>query len=399
MMNDPKTVCSVCMSDDIDVFFEVSQVPVHCNVLSPSRDEALDAPRGDLQLGFCRECGHIFNLAFDPSLMAYEQEYGNPLHFSPHFRSYAESLAARLIERYDLHEKQIIEIGCGDGEFLRLLCETGRNRGVGFDPSFVSDGSDVDGVERVTIIKDFYSEQYVDTRADFICCRHVLEHIDHPRRFVQSVRRAIGDRSDTPVYFEVPNVLYTLKKLGIWDLIYEHCSYFSPSSLERLFTSCGFIVNDLQETYAGQFLSVEALPNQERSSPTTSKAFTNGPNAEEMARDAEAFAERYRSKVRRWRGNLEKMRSATQHAVIWGAGSKGVTFLNALEDRDRIPYAVDINPQKQGKYVPGTGQQIVPPAFLKSHEPDVVIIMNPVYEEEIQKTAVDLGISSELICA
>ena len=399
-MNDlSKTTCPVCLSNNVDVFFEIRQVPVHCNVLHSSRDEALAAPMGDLQLGFCRECGHVFNLAFGPSLMAYEGEYANPLHCSPHFRSYAESLAARLIERHDLHEKKIIEIGCGDGEFLRLLCKAGGNRGVGFDPSYVSDGRSVAGSERVTIIKDFYSDQYVDQQADFICCRHVLEHLDHPRRFLRSVRRAVGDRSETPVYFEVPNVLYTLWKLGIWDLIYEHYSYFSATSLDRLFTSCGFVINDLRETYGGQFLGIEALPNPEKPGPMTSGASTSGPSVEAMARDVKAFAERYRDKVRRWHGNVDKMRDAGQEAVVWGAGSKGVTFLNVLGEQERIRYAVDINPQKQGMYVPGTGQQIVPPAFLQDHEPDVVIVMNPVYEEEIRKTVASLGISPELICA
>jgi len=399
MISDPsKTMCPVCGSDDVDVFFETRQVPVHCNVLWPSRDEALQAPRGDLRLGFCQECGHIFNLAFDPTLMSYAQKYESSLHFSPHFQTYAESLVAHLVERYDLHGKKIVEIGCGDGNFLRLLCEAGGNCGVGFDPSFVPDSRGVAGARRVTIIKDFYSEQYVDHHADFICCRHVLEHIDHPRNLLNSVRRAIGERSDTPVYFEVPNAQHTLKDSGIWDLIYEHCSYFSASSLCRLFTSSGFSIRDLTETYGGQFLGMEALPEQGVTTLTTVRQPPDGASVERMARDVTTFAEKYRSKVRCWGNNLEQIRAAGQQAVIWGTGSKGVTFLNVVVGQDQIRYAVDINPHKQGMYVPGTGQQIVAPKFLQSHEPDVVIVVNPVYEDEIRETVKDLGINPELIC-
>jgi len=197
------------------------------------------------------------------------------------------------------------------------------------------------------------------------------------------------------VFFEVPNVLFTLRDLGIWDLIYEHCSYFSPGSLSRLFAACDFDIRDLAETYEGQFLCIEALPGEglidSRRGPRD--------DSTEVACDVAAFADRYRSKVRNWRRHLGRMARAGQRAVIWGAGSKGVTFLNALETQDRIAYAVDINPRKQGMYVAGTGQQIVRPEFLRDYLPDVVIVTNPVYEGEIRQLAGGLGLTPEFVCA
>jgi SAM-dependent methyltransferase len=387
--------CPVCNSTDLVVFFEVLHVPVHCNVLWPTRDQAIQAPRGDMRLGFCRDCGHIFNLVFNPVLMAYTQDYENSLHFSPRFQRYAESLAARLIERHDLHGKDIIEIGCGKGDFLRLLCELGGNRGVGFDPSYNLGPNADTTAGRITFIQDFYSERYASYEADFICCRHVLEHIQFPRGFLNDVRQAIGNRSGTIVFFEVPDVYFTLRDQGIWDLIYEHCSYFGASSLSRLFTLCGFATCDLTETYEGQFLCIEALSSEGGAcSPHDPQG-----DPEEMVRDVAAFAAEYRSKVQIWRRNLERIAQTGQRAVVWGAGSKGVTFLNALETRDRILYAVDINPRKQGMYLAGTGQQIVPPEFLREFRPDVVVVMNPVYLDEIRQIAEGLGLRPEFWCA
>ena len=92
-----------------------------------------------MRLGFCRICGHIFNDAFNPDHIEYIQDYENSLHFSPRFHQYAETLAADLVKRYGLYEKTIIEIGCGRGDFLKLLCELGKNRGIGFDPSHAPD--------------------------------------------------------------------------------------------------------------------------------------------------------------------------------------------------------------------------------------------------------------------
>lgn len=387
--------CSVCNSTNVAVFFEIPQVPVHCNLLWPTRDESIRAPKGDIRLGFCKDCGHILNLAFDPEQMEYTQDYENSLHFSPRFQSYAESLAARLIERYHLHGKDIIEIGCGKGDFLKLLCELGENHGVGFDPSYVPERSANAPEERVTFIQDFYSEHYASCKADFICCRHVLEHIQFPRDFLISVRHSIGNRLGTAVFFEVPNVLFTLRDLGVWDLIYEHCSYFSSSSLSHLFRSCGFDICDLTEAYGSQFLCVEALPSEGSADPT----HDSRDDLEGMACDVATFADKYRSKVKIWQRSLERIACTGQRAVVWGAGSKGVTFLNALETQDQIEYAVDINPRKQGMYLAGTGQQVVPPEFLRDYQPDVVIVINPIYQSEIQQITEGLGLTPQFIYA
>lgn len=390
-----ETQCPVCYSIDIRVFFEIHQVPVHCNVLWPTRDEAIQAPQGELRLGFCETCGHVFNVVFDPSIMEYTQEYENSLHFSPRFQAYAESLAAHLIERYDLHGKDIIEMGCGKGDFLKLLCELGGNRGMGFDPSY-DPGVDADVTfDRITFIQDFYSERYAGYKADFICCRHTLEHVQFPRDFLDGVRQAIGDQAGTVVFFEVPNVSFTLRDLGIWDLIYEHCSYFSASSLARLFTSCGFDACDLAETFESQFLCIEAVPSEEQAG----HARAGQPEVEEMAHDVAVFGERYRSKLGAWQRDFERIERSGQRAVIWGAGSKGVTFLNALKARDEVRYAVDINPRKQGKFLAGTGQKIVPPEFLREVQPDVVIVMNPIYEGEIRACVRDLGLTPRFMVA
>ena len=186
--------CPVCDSARANVVLEIPDVLVHCNVLWPSRREALEAARGEIKLAICEECGHIFNLAFDPSLMEYTQAYENSLHFSPRYQSYASATAERLIDRYDLRGKTVIEIGCGKGEFLDLLCRMGHNRGIGFDPSYVSPengGSD----SQVTFVTDFYDERYSDYQADLICCRHMLEHVGEPRVLLDTVRRSIRPTS------------------------------------------------------------------------------------------------------------------------------------------------------------------------------------------------------------
>jgi SAM-dependent methyltransferase len=382
-------------SADVEIFIEIPQVPVLCNALFPTREEALAAPKGDLLLGFSRSSGHVYNYAFDSGLMTYTQVYENSLHFSPRFQEFVTGLADRLIGTYDLREKTVIDIGCGKGDFLKLLCERGGNRGIGFDPSYEPELTSETEAQQFTVIQDLYSDKYAHYEADLISCRHVLEHIQDPQAFMRAVRQTIGDRTDTAVFFEVPNVRFTLRDLAIWDLIYEHVSYFSACSLDRLFRETGFGVKAVEEVYGGQYLTIEAFPLQgtEESGPGTDL------RPEIVAQEVESFSRRYNEKVAEWRGILNGIERAGKKAVIWGSGSKGVTILNILQATDQIPYAVDINPRKQGKYIPGTGQRIVSPEFLKEYRPDVVIVMNPLYESEICSQVQGLGLSLEYILA
>ena len=58
---------------------------------------------------------------------------------------------------------------------------------------------------------------------------------------------------------------------------------------------------------------------------------------------------------------------------------------------------VDVNPVKHGMYVAGTGHQIVGPEFLRDHKPDVILVMNPIYCEEIREMVHGMGIEAELV--
>jgi len=387
--------CLLCGSASTVDLLQIEQVPVHCNLLWPTRDQSIHAPRGDIQLRYCEQCGHLFNASFRPELVEYGQAYENTLHFSRHFQSYARALADHLVARYDLRGKDILEIGCGSGEFLELLCELGDNRGVGVDPSHRSGDKAELGAERVTFARELFGEWYAGYTADLICCRQVLEHLYDPADFLAMLRRMIGGRQNTVVFFEVPNALATLRDLGIWDLIYEHRSYFTPSSLGRAFASCGFEVCDLSEAYAGQFLTVEVLPGDGFGRGVAGAGGDPG----QVAEHAAAFGRKYLEKVNTWRRHLGRLAGAEQRVVLWGGGSKGVTFLNTLESEDQIDYVVDINPRKQGMYIAGTGQQIVTPEFLVEYRPDVVIVVNPLYQEEIQEQVKALGLDTELVTA
>jgi SAM-dependent methyltransferase len=390
-----RTSCPVCSSSELLPCIEIENVPVHCNVVWSSRELAVQAPLGKISLKYCTACGHLFNTAFNFALMRYMEGYENSLHFSPSFQTYATSLAEELIARYDVRDKTVIEIGCGKGEFLELLSELGNNRGIGFDPSYLSEPRSNGSSQRLTFIQDFYSEGYAHFQADLICCRHVLEHIQQPVEFLTSIRRAIDGKRGVVVFFEVPNALATLHDLAIWDLIYEHCSYFSRYSLKRALRNGGFEVCRLEEAFGKQFLVIESAPGECSGDFETQES----DELASLANDVLAFAKNYHVKVEEWRRILKQAELRNKRVVIWGAGSKGVSLLNTLDVTDQIGYAVDINPRKQGMFIARTGQKIVPPEFLRDYRPELVIVMNSLYEAEIRERCQSLDLRSDFLCA
>ena len=369
-------------------------MPVSIGIQWPKREGAIECGKGNLQLVFCPQCGFIWNRAFDPGRLEYSQAYDNSLDFSKVFQDYARSLADRLIRTYDIRNKTVLELGCGKGQFLTLLCEMGSNRGVGFDPSFDSTRIESRAAESITAIQDYYGAKYSHYRGDLICCRHVLEHIQDPLGFLRMVRHTLEDQDSTVVYFEVPNARFVLEQLSVWDVIYEHCNYFGREALANAFQHGGFEVLRLEECYDGQFISVEARPTPSASSSSRSE---EGNKAIKAA--TQHFSQAVRERSDAWQSRLADWRGKQRRAVIWGAGAKAVSFLNMLKIAGEIPYAVDINPHKQGHYLPGTAQKIVPPEFLKEFQPQSVVLMNPIYQQEVKAQLKSLGVDAEVIPA
>jgi SAM-dependent methyltransferase len=386
--------CQNCGSNGMSVFYEAKDIPIHSCLLLSSRDEALKFPRRDIALAVCSSCGFIANVTFDPQLMRYSPGYEEQQSFSPRFNAFARELATHLVNRYDIRNKDIVEIGCGKGDFLVLLCEIGHNRGLGIDPSYAPGRMQSSATGQVSFIQDFYSEHYAHCRADLVCCRHTLEHIHATRDFVRTVRRTVGDRLDTVIFFEVPDVSRILREAAFWDIYYEHCSYFSLGSLARLFQSCGFRVLDLVRAFDDQYLLVEARP----ANGPAGACLAAAEDLEQFERDVAYFAQNYRIKLDEWGHRFDLIRSKGLRAAIWGSSSKCVAFLSTLGIQDEIELVVvDINPYRHGKYLPGIGKQILPPGVLRELRPDTVIAMNPIYCDEIRQDLDRMGLEPELI--
>lgn len=414
-----KGSCPSCYDENISYFYQIEDLPVHSVLLLQTREEALNYRKGNITLGLCQSCGFVSNFAFDPKLHEYSSKYESSQAFSSTYNSFSKRLAEHLVERYDLHNKNIIEIGCGQGEFVRILAELGGNHGIGYDPAYdgrrsydspdtssfismfpeINEGS-LNMVHPescrgcVTIVPEFYGEKSQIQIPHFICCKMTLEHIQDTSHFMHTVRQSLGERSDTVVFFQVPDFTRILDELAFWDIYYEHCSYFSPGSLARLFRRCGFEVIDLWTDYNGQYLMIEA--GTRRAGDANSLAVEN--DIDELRSKVDYFKNTYRQKLDTWKRYMYEIKMKNHKAVVWGSSSKGVAFLTTLKIRyHELEYVVDINPYRQGSYIAGTGQRIVSPEFMTDYKPDVVIVMNPVYCDEINCVLEGLKLKPEIV--
>ncbi len=385
------TLCPNCYSENIEDFFKIPDAPVHSLVTVKSQEEALNIPRKDITLAFCNNCGFIFNSSFDTSLDYYTHGYEDQQGFSPTFVKFITGITGRFIDRYNLRNKDVIEIGCGKGDFISLISELGKNRGIGIDPAWVPGRSKPN--PDVRFIKEFYSEEHGKLPADCICCRHTLEHIHATGDFIRTIRNSIGNKKDVIIFFEIPSIVRILKIQAFWDIFYEHCTYMSPGSLARLFRMNKFEVLDMYIEYDDQYLFIEAKPVNE----TSVKTHHTEESVEELKDLTKEFSIKINKTLGEWRKRLREIKSGGQKAVIWGGGSKSVGFLTQFDKEKAIDHVVDINPHMQGNFIPGIGKQYVGPDFLKEYRPDVVIIMNSVYTEEIRKMLLERGLEPELI--
>jgi SAM-dependent methyltransferase len=333
----------------VRTLYHQAQMPVLQNRVYSTRREAIDCPKGDIRIVENQETGLIYNAAFDPRLVTYDQNYNNEQGHSPSFKEHLEQVA-EVVERA-LSREKLIEVGCGKGLFLEMLLERGIDV-TGMDPSY--DGTNP------RVIKKYFEPGIIDTPARGLILRHVLEHVPGPFEFLSQLRDTNGGGG--LIYIEVPCLDWIIKKRAWFDIFYEHVNYFRLIDFDRMF---GKVIHK-GRCFGDQYLYVIADLESLRApvfapfNPVNFPAdFLNGLTAKDHTR-----------------------------ASVWGAASKGVIY-SLLRERAGYPVKaiIDLNPAKQGKYLPGTGIKVMSPndAMMLLPKGDTITVMNPNYLGEIKR--------------
>ena len=386
-----RSACPICGSDDTRIFLELTGVPAQDGVVHATRQAALDAPTGDIKLAICRRCHYIGNRAYDADKIHFT-EYNYAQHHSQQYRQHVDAVVRTLVADYSIRNKTVIDVGCGEGYFLNALCNAGENRGVGIDPSLnVTDEAPTDN-DRLELIRDFYSDKYSHYKGDLVSCRHVIDELAAPREFLQLIINALAPGEESIIYLELPNAVRTFEQNLVWNIGYAKRSWFTATSLGAMLRICGLSVASTETLFGGEYLGIVG-----RKAPVIR---TDSPYPEESAAALiamlDGFARHFDTEIERWRGKVAELRDRGEQMVIWGAGMRGINFLNQFGDERVFPKIVDINTNRQGNYLPGSGYFIDKPEILKAFQPKRVLLSNPTYESEIRAQLEEMGVDCKL---
>jgi SAM-dependent methyltransferase len=331
--------------------FRAEGLPVLQNRVFATAAEARSSPTGDVVLVQAMDTGLIFNSAFDPDRLEYDRNYQNEQACSGVFKNHLDAVTA-VIQRH-FHGRTLIEVGCGKGYFLDHLQAKGYDI-TGIDPAY--EGSNP------SVVKARF-EPGLGLSADAVVLRHVLEHVPDPLSFLSSIADANGGRGH--IYIEVPCFDWICRRRAWFDIFYEHVNYFRLTDFQRMF---GTIVES-GHLFGGQYLYLVAELSSLRS-----------PRFDQSC--AIDFPGDFLHGIHR----LSSTAGGCERNAVWGAASKGVVFAVYMQRAGaRLAFVIDINPVKQGKYLPVSGLRVLSPdkAMQLLQPGDNIFVMNSNYLDEI----------------
>lgn len=336
---------------------ELYGLPVLQNRVFDTREDALNCPVGDVILNQNTSSGIVSNSAFQNELLTYDSNYQNEQSHSKIFQEHFRNIF-HLIKTYATG-KRVIEIGCGKGAFLDFLRGQGIDA-IGMDPAYEGESP---------FIQKCIFDPSANMHGDLIILRHVLEHIPETMQFLQNIMIA-NDRQGL-IYIEVPCLDWISSHKTWFDVFYEHVNYFRKSDFNRLFGS----VIASGNVFNGQYLYAIAELSTLRSTENLPKA------------DLFSFPADFLDGIGRIAGRARSFDA--RQRIVWGAASKGALFALHLKQKYAMEFdfAIDINPAKQNKFLPGSALEILGYSAARERLKDdaVIFIMNSNYSAEIRE--------------
>jgi SAM-dependent methyltransferase len=348
--------CRLCDEPEREPFLHLEHAPANISRLLQREDFGKDPPI-DLQVWRCRVCGFV---QIDPVLADdYYDEYLMTVSHSAQMRRYQQAQAEAFVERFELRGRQVLEVGCGDGNYLLYLKGAGA-RVSGNEPSA--------RFRQLALEKGFTVHPgYVQADApvpggpyDAVATRQVLEHVPDPHDFILGLRRSLVPGG--AVLVEVPSLEQAMEGHRFYDFFSDHLNYFTARTLRFALERVGFEVLETSRGMNGEFNVALA----------------------KVASDFEfqGFDGKVSALLGELRGWVEAVQARGGRVAVWGAGGKGLATMAVARLRG-IAYVVDSDPHKQGRFTPVTHFPVVPPERLRDEPVDALVLGALAYREEI----------------
>ncbi|MFK8022321.1 MAG: methyltransferase domain-containing protein [Ilumatobacter sp.] len=390
------TECRGCGSPDLKEFLDLGETPLADaladaeTVANPDVEE-----RFPLKVAFCPVCALVQITENVEPTKLFVDNYHYFSSFSDHLLRHSREHAMNLVESRGLDaDSLVVELASNDGYLLKNFVEAGVPV-VGYEPSpgpaqaardiGVTTREEFFGLEAATKLR---SE---GKAADVIIANNVFAHIPLPNDFMAGIAHLLAD--DGLVTIENPNVWDLVERCAFDTIYHEHFFYHSCVSIKAFAERHGLFLNDIDyfEDLHGGTLRWHLGKHDEPTERLIERLV-----AERAAGlDDFAFFADFGSKVDTLRADLMKMlrelKAEGKTIAAYGAAAKGATMLNATGiTTDLVDYVVDRNVHKQGKFMPGTHQEIFDVDILTGdNPPDVVLVLAWNFAAEIMAQQAD----------
>lgn len=383
--------CRFCNHALSYVFTDLGSSPLANSYLNSEQLNAME-PFYPLCVYVCEKC-FLVQLPEHQSGEAIFTDYAYFSSFSESWLRHAREYTRMMIERFKLNSGQlVVEIASNDGYLLKNFIEY-KIPVLGVEPANnVAQVANEAGIP--TIVKFFGTQTAMELseagkHADLIIGNNVLAHVPALNDFIKGIKILL--KKGGVVTMEFPHLMRLIDENQFDTIYHEHFSYFSLTTVEKVFSAHGLTLFDVDElsTHGGS-LRIYARHDGDESMPISEKIYDLKAREEGVGFNKVdyyfSFAEKVKETKRSALEFLIKAKKEKKSVAAYGAPAKGNTLLNYCGVRtDFVDYTVDRSPHKQDKYLPGSRIPIYDPDKIKETKPNYLLILPWNLKEEIME--------------
>ncbi len=324
----------------------------------------------------CEACGLV---QFDCEPVSYYRDVIRAGGFTTTMTGLRREQYQRMIGNYGLKGKKFIEVGCGRGEFIKVLTEFPVQV---FGMEHKADLVDIAREDGLHVWQEFperADQIFEGSPYDVFLSFNFLEHQPDPSVMLQAIYHNLTEEGMGLV--TVPALEYIVEQGSYYELIRDHIAYYSLDTLRSLLERNGFRV--LEEGLINRdtiAMTVKKMPLADQ----TLRADREEVQDDAMARSLQAGYYQVQEEIDRF---TESLAAAGRTLALWGAGHQGFTLAATTKLGDCARYIIDSAPFKQGRFAPASHLPIVPPEHFYEEPVDAVLIVAPGYTDEIAGSA------------
>jgi SAM-dependent methyltransferase len=357
-------------------------------------DKTLHGPEKwfPLRVLVCDKCWLVQTEDFSRADELFDDDYAYFSSYSKSWLTHSKGFVDEMVSRFDLTSaSHVVEIASNDGYLLQYVQHLGIPC-TGVEPT--ASTAAVSRAKGIATIEEFFGEMLADKlvsmgcAADLTAANNVLAHVPDINDFVGGFARLLKPHGVAS--FEFPHLLKLINESQFDTIYHEHYSYLSLTAVEHIFKENGLHVFDVEEldTHGGSlrvFAQRLDSGNRVRSARVTQQLEI------ELAAGVSTvdYYSNFQEKSNKVKNDLLKFlldaKNSGVNVAAYGAAAKGNTLMNYCGIRpDLVQFVVDLNPAKQGKWMPGSRIPIYDEARLSQEKPEYVLILPWNLEKEIR---------------